>query len=503
MANDQLLPWINSGDQDGNRNSMVSYAGDGTTTEFPFNFAGGQLSLSNVKAYTYDTASGLTNALTLTSDMFLNDSTLKLPNPIPEGQYLVIYRDTQKTEPLVDYSTNAVMNEENLDKSNKQAIFVAAEMADRFDAINASSADAITRSFTALTTANAAKAAADASTATANAASDDAASAKSQAAAAVSTADAAKTTADGIDAKAQTALDNSSAAVTTANDAKTTADGIAGTANTALSNSQDAVTTANAASNTANNVASVADQASADASSALSTANTAKSTAQAAQATAGEAQTTANAAVKKSGDTMDGYLTVGSGAQQVQITPSGSLEVRNATSGPFIDFSVDATTDYNSRLQHGTDGSFRVFTNKGAYSFTFSADGVFSVGGANYQSDGNFSGSVWGGYFSTYLSNQLAGKVNTGDQSYVTSYSGNWIRLGWSGGRGHINIDNSVDMEIAVVGGQCARDGVSQAGDISLSGAGTLDLPGNSAMVGLSWNTVGHFAMRYATFHQT
>lgn len=289
MANEQLLPWINSGDQDGNRNSMASFPGDGTTTEFSFNFAGGYISQTDVKAYTYDSTSGLTTPVALTPDMFISADTIRLAAPLATGIYLVIYRDTQKTVPLVDYSTNAVFSESNLDTSNKQAVFAAAEMADRFDAVNSSSADAIARSFSALTTAQQAEQEAASAVTTANGTIATASAAQTAANAAVNTANDAKTTADGIDAKAQSALDNSTSAVSTANAASTTANGIDAKATTALTNSQTAVTTANTASGTANDAKTTADGIASTANTALSNSQNAVTTANAAQALAAAA----------------------------------------------------------------------------------------------------------------------------------------------------------------------------------------------------------------------
>lgn len=162
----QLLPWIDSGDAEGNRNSMQNFLGDGVTTSFDFNFAGGYIDVSHVKAYLYNFESGITEAIDPV--VLTGPNTIQvIPAPTlvdvgqTVGQALVVYRDTPKDQPLVDYSTGAVLDELNLDTSNQQAVFATAEMADRFDAINASSADAIERSFQALTIAQAADAKSD------------------------------------------------------------------------------------------------------------------------------------------------------------------------------------------------------------------------------------------------------------------------------------------------------------------------------------------------------
>ncbi|QVE65569.2 tail fiber protein [Ralstonia phage vB_RsoP_BMB50] len=175
----QLLPWIDSGDAEGNRNSMQNFLSDGVTTSYDFNFAGGYIDVSHVKAYIYHTESGITEAIDPV--VLTGPNTIQVIPAVPLGDYLVVYRDTPKDQPLVDYTTGSVLDEANLDKANQQAVFATAEMADRFDAINASSADAIERSFLALTTAQAADAKSD--------------TAIADSAAAVITADAAEVTA--------------------------------------------------------------------------------------------------------------------------------------------------------------------------------------------------------------------------------------------------------------------------------------------------------------------
>lgn len=271
MANEQLLPWINSAGADGERNSMVSFPCDGNRTAFEFNFAGGYIDRANIKAYTYEEATGLTNPIALTPSNFLGPNTLSITPAIQAGFYLVVYRDTQKTVPLVNYATGAVMDEKNLDMGNQQAVFVAAEMVDRFDAINASSADAIVRSVEAVRKADEALAAS-------GQASTDSASALAASGQAVTTANAAKATADGIDGKATQAMADGAAAVLTANAAKSasdaataTANGIDGKAQQALDNSVGATNIAQAANTTANSAAATANGIDAKAQTALDT----------------------------------------------------------------------------------------------------------------------------------------------------------------------------------------------------------------------------------------
>lgn len=266
MANEQLLPWINSAGAGGERNSMVSFPCDGKRTAFEFNFAGGYIDRANIKAYTYEQATGLTSPVALVPSNFLGPNTLSITPAIPAGFYLVVYRDTQKTVPLVNYATGAVMDEKNLDMSNQQAVFVAAEMVDRFDAINASSADAVVRSVEAVRKADEALNAS-------GKASTDAADALAASGQAVRTANEAKTTADGIDAKATKAMEDGAAAVLTAEAAKVTADAARVTANGIDGKAQQALDNSVGATNIATNAQTTAQAANTTAGGALNVAN--------------------------------------------------------------------------------------------------------------------------------------------------------------------------------------------------------------------------------------
>lgn len=193
----QLLPWIDSGDAEGNRNSMQNFLLDGIEDSFDFNFAGGYINVSHVKAYIYHTVSGITEAIDPV--VLTGPNTIQIDPTGLAGDYLVVYRDTPKDQPLIDYSTGAVLDELNLDTANKQAVFATAEMSDRFDAINASSADAIERSFTALTVANQADDKADIAIADSAAAVITADAAEATAAVALATAEDAVAAATGLE----------------------------------------------------------------------------------------------------------------------------------------------------------------------------------------------------------------------------------------------------------------------------------------------------------------
>jgi len=151
MASNVLLPWINAAGAEGERYSMQSFQGDGTTGPWEFNFAGGYIEQTHVKAYRYDPVSATTAPQTLT---FIGPNQVTTSEVIPADQFVVVYRDTPKDIPLVDYVEGAIMDEENLDMTAEQAVFAAAEMVDRFDTVNATVSDAVTRAEAVLGTAN-------------------------------------------------------------------------------------------------------------------------------------------------------------------------------------------------------------------------------------------------------------------------------------------------------------------------------------------------------------
>ncbi|KVE35680.1 hypothetical protein WS69_13585 [Burkholderia sp. BDU5] len=407
---------------------MQEYPGTGTNGPFEFNFAGGYIDQSHVKAYRYDPVSALTYPQTLT---FIGQNQVRTSDMIPTGQFLVLYRDTPKDKPLVDYSEGAVMDEANLDKSNDQNVFIAAEMLDRFDSINATSGEAIQRSVLAYNTANEAlDLSHQALDASGNAVST-ANSALSKANTAISTANDAHDIAVGIDAKAQAALDASATAVSTANQAKSTADGIDAKASKALTDSASAVSTANGAAS--------------NATQALNTANSVSGKADNAVATANDAAAKANNAYQKTGGVVNG---------EVSSTNANSFRIAAGNYGVFV--RNDSTSAFlmqtNAGDQYGTWNSYRPFSwnlSSGAVTIDGTGAGITTGGrvtvgqdvvakgvvyanngAAQLASDGNINGTQWGGW----LSNVVTRKYNdTNNYGYVVHDTGNKMVMNWDG----------------------------------------------------------------------
>ena len=338
MVQDYLVPWLNASGQDGLRNSMLVAPGDGSTAMFSINFAGGYISKDNVKAYTFNPATGVTAEVPITAGMWTGPNQITLPAPVPVGQYIVIYRDTPKGQPLVNFSTGAILNEPNLDLLAEQAVYIAAEMADRFDLLNDGSSLAIINSASALNTANTALAksgtaieTADGATVTANAATGTANAAKATADASKLTADDAKQTADGIDTKATQALTNSTEALNTANAIDTKAQ-------EALDNSTNALSVVGTANQNASAALAAAASVSGKADTAVSTANAASGTATVAKNTADAANALAATKLAKAGDTMTGPL-----LSAATTGALGAFRTVGEIGGSFVDWANSRT----------------------------------------------------------------------------------------------------------------------------------------------------------------
>lgn len=114
------------------RYATVSYATNGTQTDWEINFAGGYISPADVQAYSVlPQDSGLATDRTVHTLTLVNPSTVRITPAVAGGRTLTIYRNTQKTESLVNYADGSVITEDNLDLANKQATFNAAEFFDQ------------------------------------------------------------------------------------------------------------------------------------------------------------------------------------------------------------------------------------------------------------------------------------------------------------------------------------------------------------------------------------
>ena len=109
--------------------SLAEFPGDGVTTEWDFNFAGGYINRAHIKAWTQD-PQGVVTAHVIEPGDFITDFRVTISPPVPAGHLLRIYRETPREEPLVNFTGGSNFTEANLDLLAKQAIFCAAEAFD-------------------------------------------------------------------------------------------------------------------------------------------------------------------------------------------------------------------------------------------------------------------------------------------------------------------------------------------------------------------------------------
>jgi hypothetical protein len=105
------------------------FPGDGVTTQYEISFAGGYMDKAHVKAYIED-ATGIRTAIVVEAGMFVGPNTINLGVAAPVGSITVLYRDTPKDEPLVNFVNGSRITEANLDKVAQQAVFIGAEVYD-------------------------------------------------------------------------------------------------------------------------------------------------------------------------------------------------------------------------------------------------------------------------------------------------------------------------------------------------------------------------------------
>lgn len=268
-------------------NSIVRKPTDGSTRVFTFSFAGGYVSRDYVKVRFTD-AAGVESDVPLAASNWTGPYQLTFATAFSAGGVLMIYRDTPKDTPIVDFADGSIINEKNLDSGFDQAIHAVAELWDR-------AADVDTRVDELITQANEATGMAQVAYDRATDAQLRAAEAQQHAndalagvagaeqAAIAATAAAQQAAAAAIDATDAVLRVESKAddAVATANAASSVANGIAGTAN-------DAFLAAEAAEAAASNAELVAGAVDGKATTALSNSATAMGTANDALEAAGK-----------------------------------------------------------------------------------------------------------------------------------------------------------------------------------------------------------------------
>lgn len=115
-------------------NTINRFSGDGVTTDWNINFTGGYLRRAHVKGIVTN-SDGTETLRTLTiSDPadFIGPNQIRVSPAAAAGEVVVLFRDTPKDLPLVDFSDGSLISEKNLDLIVKQAVFISAEMVDKF-----------------------------------------------------------------------------------------------------------------------------------------------------------------------------------------------------------------------------------------------------------------------------------------------------------------------------------------------------------------------------------
>jgi tail fiber protein len=126
------------------RYATQTWEADGVRTQYEIAFDGGYIRQSDVVAFSVlvDPDTGLVTDRTIHALTFLSEAgttaTVQITPAVPTGRRVVIFRSTDKSEPLVNYEDDSVLTEANLDLANKQAIFGIAEI---MDGLNSASVD--------------------------------------------------------------------------------------------------------------------------------------------------------------------------------------------------------------------------------------------------------------------------------------------------------------------------------------------------------------------------
>lgn len=118
----------------GYRYACNRFPGDGVETDFEINFAGGYLRPEHVVGFLKDPDNNVEEPLSVSGRtlVIFGPNQVRVTPAVPDGITLVVRRDTPKEGPMLDYNDGAILNDVNLNTSNKQAIFAVAEMVDYF-----------------------------------------------------------------------------------------------------------------------------------------------------------------------------------------------------------------------------------------------------------------------------------------------------------------------------------------------------------------------------------
>jgi len=105
--------------------SIVEFPGDGITTEWDFNFLGGYIDQTHVKA---DVIVG-GQVQGSPTPVFITESRVQIIPPVPSFGTLRLYRETPRA-PMVDFSGGTAVTPDTLNLVARQGVLLAAEALD-------------------------------------------------------------------------------------------------------------------------------------------------------------------------------------------------------------------------------------------------------------------------------------------------------------------------------------------------------------------------------------
>ena len=289
--------------------SRTVYNTNGTTTIWEFAFSGGYLAPAHVKAYTVNAVGTRTDLVINPAVDLVGQFQLRIQPALAAGLELVIYRDTPKNLPLVDFTDESGFSEIALDTNAKQGVFIAAEAIDTVNALDVAAAIAAAeRSGISAISAQASQTAAASS---ANAAANSATAAAGSATASQTAQLAAESARNVASTEAAAAAVSATSANTSRTQAQSSATAAANSATAAGTSATSASASQTAAANSASAAAGSAIAASA---SQTAAANSATAAANSATAAAGSATSAATSAA-------------GAAASAASINPANLVQV--------------------------------------------------------------------------------------------------------------------------------------------------------------------------------
>lgn len=399
--------------------SRTVYDTDGTTTIWDFAFSGGYLDPSHVKAYT-ETPLGLRTQLVLPAGSLIGQFQLRILPALAAGNELVIYRDTPKNLPLVDFTDESGFSEIALDTNAKQGVFIAAEAIDTVNSLDV--AAAINAAEAAGTSALAAQASQAAASSAANGAAISQSAANSSASAAL----AAQLAAESARNVAATEAAAAAVSATSANTSRTQAQDAA---TAAQASATSATASQTAAANSATTAGNAATSATASQTAAANSATAAANSATAAADSATSAATSATAAANSAASVNPANLVQVTGDQTIGGTKTFTGRI-HLTGDPAAVGTAGSTGILEVGDPSGNTPATMSFHKQGfAINMGLDADNVFRLGGWSQGLDVHRWTSDTLGNF-TALGNITAGGQFIGNGAGLTNLSASNIASG-------------------------------------------------------------------------